>query len=93
MDTDGYRRRFAEFLATQPEAGGVTYEQVARAQTREELGISSLNMILVLVNYLSKYTDGTVEIDPEWVSRLSEIDGIVSVLREIDASQLARARS
>jgi hypothetical protein len=93
MDTNGYRRRFAEFLATQPEASDITYEQVARAQTREELGISSLNMILILVNYLSKYTDDTMEIDPEWVSRLSDIDGIVSVLREIDASQLARAEA
>jgi hypothetical protein len=92
MDTDGYRRRFAEFLATQPEASHITYEQVARARTREELGISSLNMILVLVNYLTKYTDGTMEIDPGWVSRLSDVDGIVSVLREIDASQLAGAQ-
>jgi hypothetical protein len=49
-------------------------------------------MILVLVNYLTKYTDGTMEIDPEWVSRLSDVDGIISVLQEIDASQLAGAQ-
>ena len=50
MDADDYRRRFAEFLATQPMTSDITYDQVVRARSREELGISSLNMILVLVN-------------------------------------------
>jgi len=93
MDADGYRQKFAEFLATQPQGSGLTYEQVVRAQSREELGISSLNMIMLLVNYTKKYTNGTVTLRPEWVLRLNDVDGIVSVLREIDASAVEPARS
>ncbi|MFJ8430160.1 hypothetical protein ACIQ9P_02535 [Kitasatospora sp. NPDC094019] len=86
MSNDEYRRKFADFLATQPMTSGITYEQVARARTRDELGISSLNMVLVLVNYIEKFTNNTVTMRPEWVSLLGEVDGIVSVLEQIDAS-------
>jgi hypothetical protein len=91
MAANDYRRKLADFLATQAETSDVTYDQVARAQSREDLGISSLNMVLVLVNYIREHTNGTVALDPEWVSRLDDVDGIVSVLSEIDASMLARA--
>ena len=93
MATDDHRQRFAEILATQPVGDGLTYEQVVRAQSRQELGISSLNMIIVLMNYIKKYTDGTITVRPEWVPRLNDIDGIVSVLREIDAIGAEPARS
>jgi hypothetical protein len=90
MAADDYRRKFADFLATQPMTKELTYEQVVLAQSRQELGISSLNMILLLVNYINEYTHDTVALRPEWVSRLGDVDGIVSVLREIDASYLAQ---
>ncbi|WP_406098968.1 hypothetical protein [Streptomyces sp. NBC_01013] len=93
MTTDDYRRKFADFLAKQPPTSAITYEQVARAKTREELGISSLNMVLVLVNYIDEYTDNTVTMRPEWVSRLGDIDGILAVLREIDASAVVPDRA
>ena len=93
MATDDYRQRLAEILATQPFGDGLTYEQVVRARSRQELGISSLNMIIVLMNYIKKYTDGTITVRPEWVPRLNDIDGIVSVLREIDAIGVEPARS
>ncbi|MFI0453181.1 hypothetical protein [Actinomadura sp. 6N118] len=93
MATDDYRQRFAEILATQPFGDGLTYEQVVRARSRQELGISSLNMIIVLMNYIKKYTDGTITVRPEWVPLLNDIDGIVSVLREIDAIGVEPARS
>ncbi len=88
--TDDYRRKFADFLVTQPITSDITYDQVVRAQSRDELGISSLNMVLVLVNYISEYTNDTVTLRPEWVSRLDDVDGIVSVLREIDACKAAQ---
>ncbi|MEU8507387.1 hypothetical protein AB0C40_22190 [Streptomyces brevispora] len=93
MSTDDYRRKFADFLAKQSMTSAVSYEQVARAKTRDELGISSLNMVLVLVNYIDEYTDNTVTMRPEWVSRLGDIDGILSVLREIDASAVVPDRA
>ena len=93
MDVDDYRRKFAEFLATQPMTSGITYEQVVAAESREELGISSLNMIMVLVNYIKEYTNDTVTLRPEWVSQLGDIDGILAVLRQIDASKVEPARA
>ncbi|MFB7557232.1 hypothetical protein [Streptomyces brevispora] len=93
MSTDDYRRKFADFLARQSMTSAVSYEQVARAKTRDELGISSLNMVLVLVNYIDEHTDNTVTMRPEWVSRLGDIDGILSVLREIDASAVVPDRA
>jgi hypothetical protein len=91
--SDDYRRKLADFLATHPETSDITYDDVLRAHTREELGITSLNMILVLVNYINEFTDNTVELRPEWVSELGEVDGIVSVLKEIDASAVTPART
>ncbi|WP_395295488.1 hypothetical protein ACF9IK_19660 [Kitasatospora hibisci] len=93
MSTDEYRRKFADFLATQPMTSDITYEQVARAKTRDELGISSLNMVLVLVNYIEKFTNNTVTMRPEWVSLLGDVDGILSVLRQIDASSVVPNRA
>ncbi|MEU8511572.1 hypothetical protein AB0C76_08305 [Kitasatospora sp. NPDC048722] len=93
MSTDEYRRKFADFLATQPMTSDITYEQVARAKTRDELGISSLNMVLVLVNYIDKFTNNTVTMRPEWVSLLGDVDGILSVLRQIDASSVVPNRA
>ncbi|MDJ0344806.1 hypothetical protein QMK19_08355 [Streptomyces sp. H10-C2] len=93
MSADDYRRKFADFLAKQSMTSDITYEQVARAKTRDELGISSLNMVLVLVNYIKEYTNNTVTMRPEWVSRLGDIDGILSVLREIDASVVVPTRT
>jgi hypothetical protein len=89
MSAEEYRRKFAEFLALQPGMTDLTAEQITQAQTREELGISSLNMILVLMNYIDKYADGKVAIRPEWVSSLDNVDGITSVLHEIDTASLA----
>ena len=89
MSTDDYRRKLAEFLTKQSETADLTEEQVLAAQTRQDLGISSLTMVLLLTHYVDQYTNNTVTIRPEWVSRLGDVDGIASVLREIDASSLA----
>ncbi|HUZ39559.1 MAG TPA: hypothetical protein VMV17_24815 [Streptosporangiaceae bacterium] len=92
MSTDDYRRKLADFLTKQPETSGLAHERVLAAQTRQDLGISSLTMVLLLTHYVEQYTDNTVTIRPEWVSRLGDVDGIASVLREIDAASLAPAQ-
>jgi hypothetical protein len=86
MGADDDRRRFAAFLATQPMTSGITAEQVALAQSRDELGITSLNMIMLLLNYIHESANDSVTLRPEWVSRLGDVDGIISVLHEIDAA-------
>ncbi len=91
MSTDEYRKKLAGFLGTQPMTQDITYEDVMRAKSREELGISSLNMILVIVNYIKEHKNDSVPVKPEWVSRLNDVDGIVSVIREIDEIDFAKA--
>ncbi|MGW7489037.1 hypothetical protein [Streptomyces sp. NPDC054786] len=77
-------RKFVDFLGTQPVAREVTYDDVAQAKTRDELGISSLNMILIVANYIKEHAGNTVVLKPDWVSRLNDVDGILSVFQEID---------
>ncbi len=84
MGTDDYRQKFAEFLTTQAAGDGLSCEQIVQADSRKELGISSLNMIVVLLNYIKKHTNSGITVRPEWVLRLNDVDGIISVLREID---------
>lgn len=93
MSTDEYRHKLAEFLATQPVTKDVTVERVLQARTRDELGISSLNMIVVLLSYIKEHTGDTVTLRPEWVPRMVDVDGIVAVLREIDASKVAQPQT
>ncbi|WP_058041421.1 hypothetical protein [Streptomyces roseifaciens] len=91
MSTDEYRKKFAEYLQTQPMTERLAYEDVIKAKTRDELGISSLNIILLLLNYIKEHKNDSVQLKPEWVSLLHDIDGIASVLREIDETGLAQA--
>jgi hypothetical protein len=93
MENDDYRNRFAEFLAAQPFGSDLSYEQIVGAETPQDLGISSLNMIIVLMDYIKKYTNGSVTVTPEWVLQLTDMDGVISVLREIDAVAAAPAGS
>lgn len=86
MSTDDYRLKLAGFLATQAPTSHLTQDQVLTAHTRQDLGITSLTMVLLLANYVEEHTNNTVTLQPEWVSRLGDIDGIASVLREIDTS-------
>lgn len=89
MSDADQRLRLHEVLVRQPPTSHLTYEQVARAERREDLGISSLNIILVLSNHLSELTDGTGVFLPEWVARLGEVSGITAVLQEIDDAAVA----
>jgi hypothetical protein len=91
-DTVEDRRHLAEFLATQSGLEAITVDQVEGARTRQDLGITSLQVILVMVNYLAA-VNNELAFRPEWVSRLDEIDGIASVMREIDSLALTTAAS
>ncbi|GAA3753329.1 hypothetical protein [Salinactinospora qingdaonensis] len=90
-ETDEYLSKFSDFLRTQQMTSHLTHEEVVQAHTREELGISSLNMIMLLMNYIKEHANDSVSLKPEWVSRLNDLEGIVSVLREIDQLSLEQA--
>jgi hypothetical protein len=84
---DTYLHKLAEFALTQPSTKELSYDDFAQAKTRGELGISSLNVIMLIVEYINVNAPG-VTIKPEWVARLETVDGIVSVIGEIEKHRL-----
>lgn len=77
------------FLQTQTYLSGIDMERVRNARRREDLGISSLTVIVLVSNYLESVGLSASRLEPEWLPRLDEISGIISVFREIDASAAA----
>jgi hypothetical protein len=82
-DENNYREKFLNFAISEGFLSSVSADDVARSSTRDDLGLSSLNVILLIVNYL-KQNSRDVTLDPEWVASLDDVDGIISVMREID---------
>jgi hypothetical protein len=90
-DSDAYLRKFVDFLGTQEVVRDLDLEGVARGKRRDELGISSLNIIMLVMAYLKKNGAPGVRFSPRWVASLETVDGILTVLREIDGTALAHA--
>ncbi|MET8140442.1 hypothetical protein ABZU32_09055 [Sphaerisporangium sp. NPDC005288] len=84
-EIDDRLRNFVDFLGTQPMAPDLTYEEVAQSTSRAELGISSLNILILVNNYIEEKADGKIALRPEWVPMLDDVEGILSVIEEIDA--------
>jgi hypothetical protein len=81
-DSPEYLAKLARFLTGQ----GLTHLEagaLSMTRTRTDLGIASLQVILLMVHYSE--AAGDVIFRPEWVSRLEDVAGIVSVMREIDS--------
>jgi hypothetical protein len=62
----------------------LTADDVHKATRRQDLGITSLNIILVIASYLQAGPNRGMAPKAEWVPRLDEVEGILSVLEEID---------
>ncbi len=88
LDSERYVQKFVDFVATQDFVEKVDFDNVVRARHRDELGISSLNIILLVANYMEETGKGEMSFEPAWVARLNDVDGIISVLHEIDQYQL-----
>lgn len=83
-DTDDYLRRFVDFATEQNMVSGLDPAEVAPSTRRDELGISSLNIILLLANYMKERGASELAFRPEWVARLDVVEGILAVMREVD---------
>jgi hypothetical protein len=90
-DSDSYLRKFVDFATDQGMVSGLGYGDVGLTTRREELGISSLNIILLVANYMKERVSGDLDFKPEWVAKLNQVDGIIAVLQEIDAACLEGA--
>lgn len=87
---DDYVTKLVEAAAGADLGIELSAEDVRGATARQELGISSLGVILVVATYLRTATGGGMTVRPEWVARLDDVEGILAVLEEID--HLAAAR-
>lgn len=82
---DEHLQRFAEYVAAQP-GHDLSYDDLARSTTRAELGIGSLDMLILVAGYIETVANGAVALQPEWVPLLDDVPGIRSVLVDIDAA-------
>jgi hypothetical protein len=71
----------------------VTVDALSTAKTRNDLGISSLSVILLVANYMDSAGLAGDDFNPEWIEKLDVVDGIVSIFREIDAHVVKRSAS
>jgi hypothetical protein len=90
--TDDYLGEFCAFLQTQDYLGPIAVEELRRAQTRDDLGFTSLAVIMLVVNFMEARGVPTDEFDSEWVGRLESVEGIISVLRDIGLGSRQPAR-
>ncbi|GLZ51891.1 hypothetical protein [Actinomycetospora sp. NBRC 106378] len=87
---DRHLRAFADFVAGQP-GHDLTYEDLTGSATRAELGIGSLDMLILIAGYIeSRGADG-LSLQPEWVPLLDDVAGLRTVLAEIDAATGSRS--
>lgn len=83
-DTDEYLRTFVDFATSQNMLAGVGADDVTPSTRRDELGISSLNIILLVANYMKERGVAGLTFRPEWVAKLEDVAGIIEVLRDVD---------
>jgi hypothetical protein len=76
--------RFYAFLVGQGFGDRVDGAAARAARGRNDLGITSLEIIMLIANYMSARGVDTDGFQPEWVSRLDDVEGIVWVMAQID---------
>jgi hypothetical protein len=90
-DAELYMTHLYAFLKTQDYLGNIGIDALKAARKREELGISSLAVIMLVVNYMEANGVPNAEFNPDWINRLDDVDGIVSVFRQIDREKAQTA--
>jgi hypothetical protein len=84
LDTNNnYQAKFLDLAVSEGFMAEMSVDDLPPGTTREDLGLSSLNVILLIANYIEQNA-GDVEFDPAWVDSLADVEGIASVLRRID---------
>lgn len=81
-------QRFVDHAA-QSGGAAVSLDDLTGDATRAELGIGSLDMLILLAGYVDAVSGGRVALQPEWVPMLDDVEGIRSVLAEIDRMSAA----
>jgi hypothetical protein len=82
--TEDYIPSLCAFLKTQDFLDDIDIDAVRAARSREDLGITSLGVIMLVANYMEAHGVANAEFNPDWITKLDSIDGIIAVFREID---------
>jgi hypothetical protein len=80
-----YMAEVCRFLNSQDYVGKVDFERFKASKNVTDLGITSLGVIALTASYLKTRGLSAAAFDPQWVSRLGEVAGLVSVFSEIDS--------
>jgi hypothetical protein len=86
VTTEDYVAKFVDCVHSQGLGLDLSVDDVKPDMRRAELGISSLEVIVVVAAYIAAGPDSSLQVAPEWVPRLDDVAGILSVLEEIDRS-------
>lgn len=84
-EQDAYLAKVCDFINSQSYLQPVSQEALKSSRKTQDIGITSLSAIALVASYLTSRGLEDSDLNPEWVPALDEVDGIVSVFREIDA--------
>ncbi|HEY6925399.1 MAG TPA: hypothetical protein VI653_18120 [Steroidobacteraceae bacterium] len=84
-EQDAYLAKVCDFINSQSYLEPVSTEALKGSRKTQDLGITSLSAIALVASYLTSRGLKDSDLNPEWVPALYQVDGIVSVFREIDA--------
>jgi hypothetical protein len=91
-EREEYLTKLCAFLKTQDYVQSeIGIEALRAARRRDEIGITSLGVIMLVANYMEQSGIPNVEFNPDWIEHFDYVDGIVSTLREIDLAKAQRA--
>lgn len=77
--------QLCDFLNRQEYIGAIDIDALRAAGSVSEIGITSLGAIALTATYIRDRGLRDADFNPEWVPRLADVAGIVSVFAEIDA--------
>jgi hypothetical protein len=90
LPSQGLRRGLSIFDGRR--VTNVPFDQLKAAKRREELGITSLGVIMLVAAYMEAKGVPQVGFRPEWVPRLDSIEGLMSVFGDIRREGAASGR-
>jgi len=87
MSDHEYLGKLTELISSQDYLKDVPLDAVGLSSTRDELGITSLSVIMLVANYMERVGGADQAFDPDWVHRLNDVGGIIQVMRLIDTGR------
>ena len=89
---EDYTTKLHAFLKTQEFVQHtIGLDALRAARRRDELGITSLGIIMLVANYMEVNGVPNAEFQPDWINEFETVSGILSIMRAIDLEKETRA--